>query len=82
MLNQTTQEDIPECRTRPDSGLNAITELDPGYITGFHFNKLLHYLPKNHLFFAFVAKVSYFTFTCCFFRASVLSLEGVGQLGG
>ncbi|XP_062220699.1 phospholipid--sterol O-acyltransferase isoform X3 [Phragmites australis] len=30
----TTKTDHPECKSRPDSGLSAITELDPGYITG------------------------------------------------
>lgn len=34
MLDPYNQTDHPECRTRPDSGLSAITELDPGYITG------------------------------------------------
>ncbi|XP_024967644.1 phospholipid--sterol O-acyltransferase [Cynara cardunculus var. scolymus] len=34
MLDPYNQTDNPECRSRPDSGLSAITELDPGYITG------------------------------------------------
>lgn len=34
MLDPETQEDHPECKSRPDTGLSAITELDPGYITG------------------------------------------------
>lgn len=34
MLNPTNQTDHAECKSRPDSGLSAITELDPGYITG------------------------------------------------
>ncbi|KAG6542404.1 hypothetical protein Mapa_016233 [Marchantia paleacea] len=34
MLDRETQEDHPECKSRPDTGLSAITELDPGYITG------------------------------------------------
>ncbi|KAG0475966.1 hypothetical protein HPP92_012405 [Vanilla planifolia] len=34
LLNPYNQTDHPECRSRPDSGLSAITELDPGYITG------------------------------------------------
>ncbi|XP_050206322.1 phospholipid--sterol O-acyltransferase isoform X2 [Mercurialis annua] len=34
LLDPYTQADHPECKSRPDSGLSAITELDPGYITG------------------------------------------------
>lgn len=34
LLNSYNQTDHPECKSRPDSGLSAITELDPGYITG------------------------------------------------
>ncbi|KMT05890.1 hypothetical protein BVRB_7g165480 [Beta vulgaris subsp. vulgaris] len=34
MLEPYNQTDHPECKSRPDSGLSAITELDPGYITG------------------------------------------------
>lgn len=34
ILDPYNQTDHPECRSRPDSGLSAITELDPGYITG------------------------------------------------
>ncbi|CAM6094433.1 unnamed protein product [Calypogeia fissa] len=34
VLDPVTQADHPECKSRPDSGLSAITELDPGYITG------------------------------------------------
>ncbi|XP_010556858.1 PREDICTED: phospholipid--sterol O-acyltransferase isoform X2 [Tarenaya hassleriana] len=34
VLDPYNQTDHPECRSRPDSGLSAITELDPGYITG------------------------------------------------
>lgn len=33
-LDAYNQTDHPECKSRPDSGLSAITELDPGYITG------------------------------------------------
>ncbi|KAB1199221.1 Phospholipid--sterol O-acyltransferase [Morella rubra] len=33
-LDPYNQTDHPECKSRPDSGLSAITELDPGYITG------------------------------------------------
>lgn len=33
-LDPYNQTDNPECKSRPDSGLSAITELDPGYITG------------------------------------------------
>ncbi|KAL6968158.1 hypothetical protein U1Q18_033960 [Sarracenia purpurea var. burkii] len=34
ILDPYNQTDNPECKSRPDSGLSAITELDPGYITG------------------------------------------------
>ncbi|XP_057858756.2 phospholipid--sterol O-acyltransferase isoform X2 [Cryptomeria japonica] len=34
MLDPYNQTDNPECKSRPDAGLSAITELDPGYITG------------------------------------------------
>ncbi|KAF6156226.1 hypothetical protein GIB67_030229 [Kingdonia uniflora] len=34
LLNPYNQTDHPECKSRPDSGLSAITEVDPGYITG------------------------------------------------
>ncbi|TMW87508.1 hypothetical protein EJD97_019871 [Solanum chilense] len=34
MLDPYNQTDHSECKSRPDSGLSAITELDPGYITG------------------------------------------------
>ncbi|AQK76067.1 Phospholipid--sterol O-acyltransferase [Zea mays] len=34
LLEPYNQTDHPECKSRPDSGLSAITELDPGYITG------------------------------------------------
>ncbi|CAI0434561.1 unnamed protein product [Linum tenue] len=34
MLDPFNQTDNAECKSRPDSGLSAITELDPGYITG------------------------------------------------
>ncbi|KAJ8639173.1 hypothetical protein MRB53_015867 [Persea americana] len=34
ILDPYNQTDHPECKSRPDSGLSAITELDPGYITG------------------------------------------------
>lgn len=34
LLEPHNQTDHPECKSRPDSGLAAITELDPGYITG------------------------------------------------
>lgn len=34
VLDPETQLDHPECKSRPDSGLSAITELDPGYLTG------------------------------------------------
>ncbi|CAI0386181.1 unnamed protein product [Linum tenue] len=34
MLDPYNQTDNAECKSRPDSALSAITELDPGYITG------------------------------------------------
>ncbi|KAI8523095.1 hypothetical protein RHMOL_Rhmol13G0047500 [Rhododendron molle] len=34
ILDPYNETDHPECKSRPDSGLSAITELDPGYITG------------------------------------------------
>lgn len=34
LLDPHNQTDHAECKSRPDSGLSAITELDPGYITG------------------------------------------------
>ncbi|PIA45481.1 hypothetical protein AQUCO_01700779v1 [Aquilegia coerulea] len=34
LLDPYNQTDHPECKSRPDSGLSAITEIDPGYITG------------------------------------------------
>ncbi|XP_078448286.1 phospholipid sterol acyl transferase 1 isoform X2 [Wolffia australiana] len=34
ILDPYNQTDHPACRSRPDVGLSAITELDPGYITG------------------------------------------------
>lgn len=34
VLDPYNQTDHPDCKSRPDSGLSAITELDPGYITG------------------------------------------------
>ncbi|XVE77959.1 hypothetical protein DITRI_Ditri13aG0106000 [Diplodiscus trichospermus] len=34
LLDPYNQTDHPECKSRPDGGLSAITELDPGYITG------------------------------------------------
>lgn len=37
VLDPYNETDHPECKSRPDSGLSAITELDPGYITGTEF---------------------------------------------
>lgn len=34
LLDPFNQTDHPECKSRPDIGLSAITEIDPGYITG------------------------------------------------
>ncbi|KAJ7542634.1 hypothetical protein O6H91_09G004300 [Diphasiastrum complanatum] len=34
MLEPYNQTDHHECKVRPDSGVSAITEMDPGYITG------------------------------------------------
>ena len=36
ILDPYNQTDHPECKSRPESGLSAITELDPGYITGMY----------------------------------------------
>ncbi|GLJ11307.1 hypothetical protein SUGI_0151590 [Cryptomeria japonica] len=33
MLDPYNQTDNPECKSRPNAGLFAITELDPGYMT-------------------------------------------------
>lgn len=48
LLDPYTQSDNPECKSRADTGLSAITEIDPGYITGmsalfqsWHFQFLL-----------------------------------------
>jgi hypothetical protein len=35
LLDPLTQRDTPACKSRPDEGLDAITELDPGFLTGF-----------------------------------------------
>ncbi|KAM7266538.1 hypothetical protein ACFE04_004435 [Oxalis oulophora] len=32
LLDPITQKDHPECKSRADDGLSAITEIDPGYI--------------------------------------------------
>lgn len=39
LLDPYNQTDHAECKSRPDSGLSAITELDPGYITGMRLDK-------------------------------------------
>lgn len=44
MLDPYNQTDNAECKSRPDSGLSAITELDPGYITGECLNILLPHI--------------------------------------
>ncbi|KAG8370828.1 hypothetical protein BUALT_Bualt13G0024000 [Buddleja alternifolia] len=41
-------KDHPECKSRPDSGLSAITELDPGYITGMHFKTFVRILSQTN----------------------------------
>lgn len=45
MLDPYNQTDNAECKSRPDSGLSAITELDPGYITGKSLNIFLPDIP-------------------------------------
>lgn len=40
LLDPYNQTDHPECKSWSDSGLSAITELDPGYITGIPFMSL------------------------------------------
>lgn len=42
LLDPYNQTDHAECKSRPDSGLSAITELDPGYITGMLLDTILH----------------------------------------
>uniref|UniRef100_A0A453DNV1 Uncharacterized protein n=1 Tax=Aegilops tauschii subsp. strangulata TaxID=200361 RepID=A0A453DNV1_AEGTS len=42
LLDPYNQTDHPECKSRPDSGLSAITELDPGYITVCLLSILVH----------------------------------------
>lgn len=42
LLDPYNQTDHAECKSRPDSGLSAITELDPGYITGMLLDKILY----------------------------------------
>ena len=34
LINSLTQQDTSACKSRPDEGLDAITELDPGLLTG------------------------------------------------
>lgn len=41
LLDPYNQTDHPECKSRPDGGLSAITELDPGYITGMLLENLV-----------------------------------------
>ncbi|KAG8370794.1 hypothetical protein BUALT_Bualt13G0020500 [Buddleja alternifolia] len=48
LLDAYTQKDHPECKSRPDSGLSAITELDPGYITGMHFKTFVRILSQTN----------------------------------
>lgn len=42
LLDPYNQTDHAECKSRPDSGLSAITELDPGYITGMLLDTISH----------------------------------------
>lgn len=51
MLDPYNQTDHPECKSRPDSGLSAITELDPGYITGTSF-----FNPTTYIFAIFCSE--------------------------
>lgn len=43
LLDPYNHTDHPECKSRPDSGLSAITELDHGYITGIPYTIYLSY---------------------------------------
>jgi hypothetical protein len=48
LLDPFTQADHPECKSRADTGLSAITELDPGYITGLVFETPTLEIRSNH----------------------------------
>lgn len=72
MLDPYNQKDHPECKSRPDSGLSAITEIDPGYITGIlggFIHRVLSVVFKAFLRSTFVRIVSAF----CIFITSLLS---------
>lgn len=75
VLDPYNQTDHPECKSRPDSGLSAITELDPGYITGnFEFFLSFEFLElKNH----FVVIIWLSKLSKLIFRSSFYCLERV-----
>uniref|UniRef100_A0A0D9VMJ3 Aminotransferase-like plant mobile domain-containing protein n=1 Tax=Leersia perrieri TaxID=77586 RepID=A0A0D9VMJ3_9ORYZ len=53
LLDPYNQTDHPECKSRPDSGLSAITELDPGYITEIAPKHYIRWLDEHiHAYFA------------------------------
>ncbi|KAK1392979.1 hypothetical protein POM88_012035 [Heracleum sosnowskyi] len=41
LLDPYTQSDNPECKSHADTGLSAITEIDPGYITEGYFHTVI-----------------------------------------
>lgn len=69
MLDPYNQTDHPECKSRPDSGLSAITELDPGYITGNFFQFLMHTYMWIHVY------IYIFTSELLILRPSFISVE-------
>jgi hypothetical protein len=65
LLEPYNQTDHPECKSRPDSGLSAITELDPGYITG----KLIpHFLFSGHVKISYTFKIIYHAIICSLYH--------------
>jgi hypothetical protein len=78
LLDPHNQTDHPDCKSRPDSGLSAITELDPGYITG-----TVAYISEFRLFrFATFDRFAYVKFVSCFIsrRSSFFGVERMGEM--
>lgn len=73
LLDPYNQTDHPECKSRPDSGLSAITELDPGYITGIPFMILFIFLILVFIFTSFSLYIPFY-FSQRLFCLSLLSL--------
>lgn len=75
LLDPHNQTDHPHCKSRPDSGLSAITELDPGYITG-----TVAYLSEFRLF--RFATFDWFAYVSCFIsrRSSFFGVERMGEM--